>query len=63
MTPIILFLFVAAIYVQGRQVEQTAKIDYLWNKQVCLVAIILFWITIKEHFELTDKTIIKLNTI
>ena len=35
MTPIILFLFVAAIYVQGRQVEQTAKIDYLWNKQVC----------------------------
>ena len=42
MTPIILFLFVAAIYVQGRRVEQTAKIDYLWNKQVRLFAINLF---------------------
>ena len=39
MTPIILFLFVAVIYVQGRQVEQTAKIDYLWNKQVSLIII------------------------
>ena len=49
MTPIILFLFVAAIYVQGRQVEQTAKIDYLWNKQVCLS---LFLLKLKRLYKL-----------
>ena len=34
MTPVILGLFVFAVFLQGRQVEKTAKIDFLWNRQV-----------------------------
>ena len=33
MTPFINLLFAAAVFLQGQQVELTARIDFLWNKQ------------------------------
>jgi len=34
MTPIILLMFVAAVFLQGQQVEMTARTDFMWNRQV-----------------------------
>ncbi|XP_076809937.1 adenylate cyclase type 5-like isoform X2 [Clavelina lepadiformis] len=33
MTPFILLLFVAAVFLQGQQVEQTARMDFRWNRE------------------------------
>lgn len=34
MTPIILTVFVLALYLHGQQVESTARLDFLWKLQV-----------------------------
>jgi len=33
MTPFVNLLFASAVFLQGLQVEQTARIDFLWNKE------------------------------
>lgn len=34
MTPVILTVFVLALYLHGQQVESTARLDFLWKLQV-----------------------------
>lgn len=34
MTPVILLLFALALYLHAQQVESTARLDFLWKKQV-----------------------------
>lgn len=34
MIPIILMVFVLALYLHGQQVESTARLDFLWKMQV-----------------------------
>lgn len=33
-TPVILTVFVLALYLHGQQVESTARLDFLWKLQV-----------------------------
>lgn len=35
MTPVILTVFVLALYLHSQQVESTARLDFLWKLQVC----------------------------
>ena len=35
MTPVILTVFVLALYLHAQQVESTARLDFLWKLQVC----------------------------
>ncbi|GCC44316.1 hypothetical protein chiPu_0028751, partial [Chiloscyllium punctatum] len=34
MTPVILIVFVIALYLHAQQVESTARLDFLWKLQV-----------------------------
>ena len=34
MTPVVLMVFVLALYLHGQQVESTARLDFLWKLQV-----------------------------
>lgn len=36
MTPVILTVFVLALYLHAQQVESTARLDFLWKLQVHL---------------------------
>lgn len=36
MTPVVITVFVLALYLHGQQVESTARLDFLWKLQVRL---------------------------
>lgn len=38
MTPVILTVFVLALYLHAQQVESTARLDFLWKLQVRVVS-------------------------
>lgn len=42
-TPAILFLFFVSLFLHGQQVESTARLDFLWNRQVCETSINIKW--------------------
>lgn len=39
MTPVVLMVFVLALYLHGQQVESTARLDFLWKLQVNKITI------------------------
>lgn len=36
MTPVVITVFVLALYLHAQQVESTARLDFLWKLQVCV---------------------------
>lgn len=55
MTPVILTVFVLALYLHAQQVESTARLDFLWKLQVRVVStrgrhfISEYWCTVSLH--------------
>lgn len=55
-TPIIISVFVLALYLHAQQVESTARLDFLWKLQVGGHTLVLEWVgnqalcTVKKKF-------------
>lgn len=50
MTPVILTVFVLALYLHGQQVESTARLDFLWKLQVQETVYVLIRKQNKKHY-------------